>query len=281
MRNDDTTGLDLDDIGSETEVIEEEVPEELQTRARRGPKAKLPPGPEMKGKRGRKPKDDGLIVIPEMKVAAVEMRVKGVKPIIVNHFSNKSKEQMVRKQTGTPTDKKAPKVPIDDFLGSLYSVAGTTPSIQKSKERIEMDGLYHTDKKELVRAKGRFGFPAQSFKLAAVAACRYVEGLPMTRALGAFHVAEDLVEILDMRGRPNQPLMREDIVRLNSGPRPVADVRYRAMFLDWMVKLTVRFNERVITPSQIAHLLNIAGFSVGVGEWRPEKRGSFGMFEVI
>jgi hypothetical protein len=278
MHYEDTT----DEMDTTTEEMDTTVEEQdPEAPARRGPKSRLPAGPDLGKKRGRKPKDDGVITIPEMKIEGVEMRLKGVKPMIVNHFSSKSKQQMVDKQIGKARDKKPPKVPIDDFLGSLYPINGITPSAQKTKERIELDGLYWTEKDELVRAKGRFGFPAQSFKLSAVAACRYVEGLPMTKALGAFHVAEDMIEILDMKGKPNQPLMREDIVRLNSGPRPVADVRYRAMFLNWMVKLTIRYNSRVINPNQIAHLLNIAGFSVGVGEWRPEKRGSFGMFEVI
>lgn len=31
---------------------------------------------------------------------------------------------------------------------------------------------------------------------------------------------------------------------------------------------------------QIIGLLNVGGFSNGVGEWRPQKNGSYGMFHV-
>ena len=97
----------------------------------------------------------------------------------------------------------------------------------------------------------------------------------MTFAKGAFHVLGDLLEI-----KGSKPKMREDIVRLNSGPKPVADIRYRAEFEKWSVEIPVRFNQSAITPEIITNLFNIAGFSVGIGEWRPEKNGAFGMFEV-
>ena len=35
-----------------------------------------------------------------------------------------------------------------------------------------------------------------------------------------------------------------------------------------------------MTDEQIAMLISNAGFSVGVGEWRPEKGGDFGTFAI-
>jgi hypothetical protein len=42
----------------------------------------------------------------------------------------------------------------------------------------------------------------------------------------------------------------------------------------------VRFNANVLSAAQIVNLFNTAGFGVGIGEWRPEKDGQFGMFHV-
>lgn len=42
----------------------------------------------------------------------------------------------------------------------------------------------------------------------------------------------------------------------------------------------IRYNKDIITPSMIVNMLNLAGFAVGLCEWRVEKSGSFGMFEV-
>jgi hypothetical protein len=43
---------------------------------------------------------------------------------------------------------------------------------------------------------------------------------------------------------------------------------------------TIQFNANVISAEQIVNLLTLAGFGVGVGEWRPERNGSFGRFHV-
>jgi len=71
--------------------------------------------------------------------------------------------------------------------------------------------------------------------------------------------------------------MREDMVRIAMG---TADIRYRGEFKQWKVRLLVRYNASVLSPAQIYNLFNLAGFGVGVGEGRPEKNGSWGMFHV-
>lgn len=77
-----------------------------------------------------------------------------------------------------------------------------------------------------------------------------------------------------------KPKMRTDTVRIGSFGSKVADLRYRPMYVGWSVTLTIEFNVHAISAEWIAYLLNVAGFAVGVGEWRPEKSGTFGMFEV-
>src|SRR5262249_15901195 len=87
----------------------------------------------------------------------------------------------------------------------------------------------------------------------------------------AFHVVGELVQI------HGEPEMREDMVRVGMG---AADIRYRAEFKQWKVCLSIRYNARVLTDEQIINLFNTAGFAGGVGEWRSEKDGSFGLFHV-
>src|SRR2546423_1740837 len=107
-----------------------------------------------------------------------------------------------------------------------------------------------------------------------VNACRYVDGINMTFAQGAFHVIGDLLPITG-----DKPVMREDGVRL-PGIRPVADIRYRGEFKKWHIDVPIRYNMAAITPEQIINLLSVAGFAVGLGEWRPGRGGAFGMFDV-
>lgn len=185
------------------------------------------------------------IVIPPVKTALFTLGIKGTTPLIVHKFSTKAKNMMLDKQTGKARQKKAPKVPEDDFRACLHVIS-----------------------------EGKYGFPASGLKKAAVNACRYVEGINMTFAQGAFHVVGDLLEI-----QGSEPNMREDVVRL-PGIRPVADIRYRAEFKKWRIEVPIRFNTAAITPEQLVNLFSVAGFAVGIGEWRPAKSGSFGMFEI-
>ena len=70
--------------------------------------------------------------------------------------------------------------------------------------------------------------------------------------------------------------MREDMVRVSM----TSDIRYRGEFRQWAVDLPLRFNAAALSLEQIVALFHVAGFSVGVGEWRPEKNGQYGTFEV-
>lgn len=208
-----------------------------------------PPGPA-KAKAGR-PKSAEEVQIPELRLSTVEMLLVGSTSLIMHKFAEKSRTQMADKQGGKPRHKKEARDPQADFEASIYCLPSSTAK------------------------KPRYGFPASAFKQAAVSACRFVDGVSMSYAQGAFHILGDLVEILS-----DKPIMRTDTVRIGGFGKKVADLRYRPEFQNWRCKLQIRYNSSAINPSQIANLLNVAGFSVGVGEWRPEKRGSFGMFGV-
>ncbi len=90
-------------------------------------------------------------------------------------------------------------------------------------------------------------------------------------ARGAFHINGDLVKI------KGTPAPREDMVRIAMG---TADIRYRGEFKKWSCEFEIRYNRCVLSEEQIINLFNAAGFGIGVGEWRPQKDGSMGMFHV-
>ena len=76
--------------------------------------------------------------------------------------------------------------------------------------------------------------------------------------------------------KSNKPRLRKDPVNVKTGK----DLRFRPEFRNWKAKLLVRFDADRVTVDQVANLLNYGGQTVGVGEWRPEKNGTFGMFQV-
>jgi len=56
-------------------------------------------------------------------------------------------------------------------------------------------------------------------------------------------------------------------------------MRYRPMFKNWALEFHISFEEE-ISAEVIKEALEIAGKYVGIGDWRPEKKGKFGKFQV-
>jgi hypothetical protein len=172
----------------------------------------------------------------------IRLRLVGTSPLIVHNWSAKAKKQMLDKQMKRASQGRAAKDPEQDYRESLY-----------------------------IRSDGSHGFPAVAFKEAAVRAGTYCD-MKMVFLRGAFHVdGDDLVRV------EGEPEPREDMVRVGQG---TADIRYRPQFPKWAVEVDVTYNSRALTAEQIVNLFEIAGFAVGVGEWRPEKNGQFGRFRV-
>jgi hypothetical protein len=174
-------------------------------------------------------------------IEGLKLRLVGTSALIVHKWSEKAKKQMLDKQMKRASQGKTAKDPEQDYRESLY-----------------------------IRSDGSYGFPAVAFKAAAVRAGTYCD-MKMVFLRGAFHVEGDLVLI------EGEPEPREDMVRVGMG---TADIRYRPQFPKWATELDITFNNRALTAEQIVNLFEIAGFAVGVGEWRPEKDGQFGRFRV-
>lgn len=182
------------------------------------------------------------ITLPALNIQFLKLRIKGDSPLICHAWSEKAKREMLDKQMKIAKQAKAAKDPQADYEASLYKLPD-----------------------------GGFGFPAVAFKGAAVSACSSIAGVTKVEARGAFHIMGDMVKI------DGEPTPREDMVRLNG---LTADIRHRGEFREWGAEITLRYNANVLSPAEILNLFNTAGFAVGVGEWRPEKDGSFGMFHV-
>jgi hypothetical protein len=183
------------------------------------------------------------IEIPRIEVGQFEIVLVGDSPLISHRWSEKAKKEMLDKQMKVAKKGKDAKDPDRDFRESIYHLPD-----------------------------GGYGFPSVAFKNAAVSACRFTDGTKMTVARGAFHVEGEFVRI-----EGSEPTPREDMVRVGMG---TADIRYRAEYLDWNVKVRISYNRHALSKEQIVNLFNLAGFGVGVGEWRPEKDGQFGRFHV-
>lgn len=199
------------------------------------------------------------ITLPQMRIHMAELQIVGLSPLISHAWSEKSKKEMLDKQMKKAKTAKKAKDPCQDYAESMYWIS------KRPKGKIKDTDI----------AKATFGFPAVAFKSAAVTACSQVDGITKVFARGAFHV--NLGEELVVIESDEPPVMREDMVRIAMG---TADLRYRGSFENWKTTLKISYNDSAISLEQIANLFNTAGFSVGIGEWRPEKDGQFGMFEL-
>ena len=187
----------------------------------------------------------------ERKTAVIE--IKGTAPLIVHAWSQKAKQNLLGAQQGKKIPKQA-KDPQADFESSRYRFA---------------DGSGD-------------GFPIMGFKAATVkgGGRMFGKSVKMTELRQTFTFLSDGVGTDGMqlaRLQTADPTMREDMVRVGMG---TADIRYRAEYSEWGAILRVQFVPSVIDLGSVVALVD-AGGSNGVGEWRPEKNGSFGTYEVI
>ena len=218
------------------------------------------------------------INLPGIDIGVFTVNIVGDSPIIIHKWSHKAKEEMLGKQMTKASKGKDAKVPVRDFVESLYWL-GEDGKLLDTKYEIpeELEGIANDTPIDVVMdaiSKGRFGFPACAFKASAIDA-GYQQGViaKKTTARGAFHILGEYAVIEGV------PTMREDMVQIG-GMSKVADIRYRPEFKEWRTTLTIRYNKQAISAEQIVNLLNYGGFANGVGEWRPSRDGSFGTFHV-
>jgi hypothetical protein len=113
-----------------------------------------------------------------------------------------------------------------------------------------------------------------------VSACRfYGKAMPMTLArqcifLDAEFSKADGQKLARITGEPH---MREDVTRVSSGG---TDLRYRPEFTEWSTEVEVTYVKSMLTRESVLSLIEAGGMGVGVGEWRPEKKGDFGTFAI-
>lgn len=209
--------------------------------------------------------DLSRITIPRLKREVIKVPIVGVSRLVCHAWEEKARKMMEDAQTGKARPKKEIRDPWMEFCSAAYWIGGMPEN---------------PTQKDLQKAA--FGFPAVAFKKAIVSACRNVDGLTMTSLRGAIFVhgphvdplsGHDLVEIRSS----NPPEKRFDICRIGMG---TATPRYRPSFWPWSAMLEVEITSG-LTAEQAIHLVEWAGFCVGVGENRPEcQGGDWGRFRI-
>lgn len=217
--------------------------------------------------------EEQLIEIKPIEICETKIRIVGDSPLIVHAWSEKAKRQMLESQKkATKTKGKPIRKPVDDFVKSLYWI-DHKPEYGEDATEDEISRLFD----EAVKAGARWGFPVNSLKIAGNSAAYRASLVKNQMQLrGAYFLTSDTGDLAEIKG--SIPVMREDTVRLAQAK---SDLRYRGEFTDWFMDICIQYNANSgVTLEQLLNVINMGGFSVGIGEWRPERDGSFGRYHV-
>lgn len=208
-----------------------------------------------------------------------KIRIVGDTPLIVHAWSEKAKREMLDKQSGkSKTQKKWTKIPFDDFAHALYWITPMPTESILDESRGEMREVVTEELfDQAIKDGAKFGFPANSFKIAGNAAAYRMNWVKNQMALrGAYFITSEHGELAEIKG--DKPLCREDTVTVGNGS---SDLRYRPIFENWHCDLTLEIDTGYgMTMNDIVNVINAGGSGVGIGEWRPEKDGIYGRYHV-
>lgn len=193
-----------------------------------------------------------VVKLDPIKVKTIQISIRGISPLISHQFSEKARKQMRDKKLG-----------------------------QKVKAREAADPEAELEAATYRLSDGSFGVPATAIKNAITEAAHKDLGIPRTvLRRGLFIVADDTPSggVPLVRIRTPERLMREDVVRVGMGS---SDLRWRPEFPKWEIDLRIQYDTEWLQVETIVGLLQRAGFGIGIGEWRPERDGDFGRFEIV
>lgn len=183
----------------------------------------------------------------------IKVPIIGTAPLIVHNWSEKAKRQMLDSQQGRKKVKEI-RDPQADYESSLYRIA-TEDSVDK------------------------YGFPVLAFKAATIGGARFYDKsvtMTMLRQCMFFKgvvTKADPAQLVEIKGEPH---MREDVVRIGQG----TDLRYRGEFTHWSADLVITFVTSMLSEGSVLSLVDAGGMGVGVGEWRPQRSGEYGTYQI-
>lgn len=197
----------------------------------------------------------------ESKIETLQVPIIGTSPLIVNKFSEKAKREILEKQTKQARGLKEARDPQKEA---------------EAGEHLTQDGFP--------------AFPIVGFKGAIVAAARLLDfkmteirqaiaisgdpSAPLETAFEGAHYRDMVAEIIVPPASRN---IREDVVKISGG---VSMLRYRYEYQRWGATIVVSYNSEFLSEDQLAQLIHMAGQTVGIGEWRPERSGLYGTFRI-
>jgi hypothetical protein len=177
----------------------------------------------------------------------VKFQIFGISCLVMHQWSEKARRELREKHAGKKT---------------------------KTREKRDVDA--EAQAATYKTKDGDPGIPAIAFKSSLITAAHKDLGIEKTLVRKAiFTGCADPQQVLPI-GYSNMEI-REDLVRVGAG---APDLRYRPYFHDWTCDISLEFEPSLIRLEDLVKLVDRAGLTVGIGEWRPEKGGEYGRFRI-
>lgn len=187
---------------------------------------------------------DLTVKLPAPEITTFDLVLEGTSPLILDRFSEGPMAKLARSQDGSAKQKDPPRDPEAEFHAAAYRTED-----------------------------GRFGIPKLAFRKSIQTGAMRMTDVKGTEALAAFQIntPSEILPLITV-----EPRMRTDhVVRMGRG-----NLAYRPEFWPWGVVLPIKLDHEVVSLEQFVHIVYKAGMGVGVGNWRAEKKGDYGLWTI-
>jgi hypothetical protein len=192
------------------------------------------------------------IEIQTIELAQATYQLYGITPLIMHRFDWKAWQELLmpsRKKNQAEKEASLKHDPVNEFRNCIY--------LNRDRTR-----------------KALIHLPEGAIHQCVAAAAIDMPGAKRTQMERLTGVVDTQIDLFGV------PQMFMRMVR-NSDMNRTPDVRTRPIFPQWACSVTIRWVKNRLTEKTIGNLIGAAGQIVGIGDWRPERGGSYGRFNLV
>jgi len=155
---------------------------------------------------------------------------------------------------------------------TLKAIEEKQCGVAKSKKKVR-DIKDEVAKAMHLLPNGKVGFPSSGFKAGMIESTSFVGDKMFSKKL-----IRGLKIVNSVNGLIPIEFKKQDILQHNVG----SNTKYTPQFHEWKAELQIQFDKNNLSITDIATLINYAGFYYGIGIWSPRCKsgGDFGMYEL-
>ena len=193
-----------------------------------------------------------MIDITPVRMASIKCHLVGTSPLIMHRFPKKAWEQLLFPKGRANAAEKADNLkhdPLMEFRESVY----------RNRDQRQAAAIH---------------LPSGAFTKAIASAALDLPGATKAQILRLVSVKSTQINLYGVPQMYMAMTRSSDIAR-------TPDVRTRAIFPEWACEVDIGFVETLVKQNQVVNLFAAAGVIVGLGDWRPQKGGTHGRFDIV